>query len=129
MAGRRWKLVAMAGVATVIGLVGAAPAGAAPTKGTTFEVTCPGMGTFDVVTPPGNGAFTPAFIVGTNQVFIPYQVTGTVTVDDEVVEEFDDVKRAPLPSNAITCTFTATVEEDGAEIEVSGTATGVIRGR
>jgi hypothetical protein len=128
MAARRWKLVGVVGAATAMGLVGAAPAGAAPKKGPTFEVTCPGLGTFDVVTPPGNGAFTPAFIVGTTQVFIPHEVAGTVTVDGEVVEEFDDVKRAPLPSNAITCTFAAAFEEDGAEIEVSGTAVGVIRG-
>jgi hypothetical protein len=44
------------------------------------------------VTPAGNGSFTPAF--GPNQVFIPYDVQGTVTADGVVVDEFHDVKPA-----------------------------------
>ena len=36
-------------------------AGAAPENGLTFDVTCPGLGSFQIATPAGNGAFTPAF--------------------------------------------------------------------
>ena len=70
-------------------------AGAAPKKGLQFSVTCPGLGTFEVVTPPGNGPFTPAF--GPDGCD-PYRITGTVTVNGQVVEEFDDVKPARVPS-------------------------------
>ena len=121
-------------VATVIGLTGASMllgvtnAEAAPKNGLTFDVSCPGLGTFQIVTPPGNGAFTPAF--GLNQVFIPYDVEGTVTVDGQVVEEFHDVKPASVPASAISCTFAASFEEDdGAQVEIVGTALVVPRGR
>jgi hypothetical protein len=119
-------------MATVVGAVGAAlllgvtSAGAAPKKGLTFDVTCPGLGSFEVVTPPGNGAFTPAF--GPNQVFIPYDVEGTVMVDGEVVEEFHDVKPAPVPASAISCSFETSFEDGGMQIEIAGTALVVPRG-
>src|SRR5919106_4488396 len=111
-------------VATVIGVAGAAlslsamSAEAAPKNGLTFDVTCPGLGSFVIVTPPGNGAFTPA--IGSNQVFIPYDVEGTVTADGQVVDEFHDVKPAPVPASAISCSFSTSFEdEDGVLIEIS----------
>jgi hypothetical protein len=121
-------------LATVIGLGAAAvlfgvtSAEAAPKNGLTFDVTCPGLGSFVIVTPPGNGAFTPA--IGSNQVFIPYDVAGTVTADGQVVDEFHDIKPAPVPASAISCSFSTSFEdEDGALIEISGTALVVPRGR
>jgi hypothetical protein len=120
-------------MATFIGAVAAAlllgvtSADAAPKNGLTFDVTCPGLGSFVVVTPPGNGAFTPAF--GPNQVFIPYDVQGTVMVGGEVVEEFHDVKPAPVPASAISCSFEASFEEGGMQIQIAGTALVVPRGR
>jgi hypothetical protein len=119
-------------VAIVVGLSGAAmllgvtSAEAAPKKGLTFEVTCPGAGPFTIVTPPGNGAFTPAF--GPNHVFIPYDVEGTVTVDGVVVEEFHDIKRAPVPASAVSCAFETSFEDGGSQIEIAGTALVVPRG-
>jgi hypothetical protein len=113
-------------VATVVGLSGAAmllgvtSAEAAPKNGLTFEVTCPGSAPFTIVTPPGNGAFTPAF--GANQVFIPYDIEGTVTADGIVVETFHDIKPAPVPSDAVSCTFETSFEDDGSVIVISGTA-------
>ena len=118
MAGKR--LIAVAGTTAAALLFAAPMAGAAPKKGLQFSVTCPGLGTFDVVTPPGNGAFTPAF--GPNGVAIPYRITGTVTVNGEVVEAFDDVKPAPVPSCALSCTFETTFEDQGAEVMIAGTA-------
>jgi hypothetical protein len=119
-------------VATVVGLSGAAvllgvtSAEAAPKNGLTFEVTCPGSSPFTIVTPPGNGAFTPAF--GPNQVFIPYDVEGTVTVDGVVVEEFHDVKPAPVPAGAVSCAFETSFEDGGSQVEIAGTALVVPRG-
>jgi hypothetical protein len=101
---------------------------AAPKKGNQFSVTCPGLGTFDVVTPPGNGAFTPAF-GPQSPVSIPYHITGTVTVNGVVVEEFDDIKPAPVPSSAITCTFEASFVDQGADVTIAGTAVVVPRPR
>jgi hypothetical protein len=107
-------------------MMGVTSVEAAPKNGLTFDVTCPGSAPFQVVTPPGNGAFTPAF--GPNGVFIPYRLTGSVTVDGAVVESFDDIKRAPVPSAALTCTFTTTFEDDGSQVSIAGTAVVVLRG-
>ena len=119
-------------IATVVGLSGAVmllgveSVDAAPKNGLTFEVTCPGLGTFTIVTPPGNGAFTPAF--GPNNVFIPYDVEGTVTADGMVVDEFHDIKPAPVPASAISCAFETSFEDGGSQIEIVGTALVVPRG-
>ena len=106
-------------------LIAAPMAGAAPKKGLQFSVTCPGLGAFDVVTPPGNGPFTPAF--GPDGVFITYRVTGTVTVNGDVVEQFDDVKPAPVPSSALTCTFETSFEDQGDVVMIAGSAVVVPR--
>jgi hypothetical protein len=119
-------------VATVVGVSGAAmllgvtSADAAPKNGLAFEVTCPGLEPFTVVTPPGNGAFTPAF--GPNEVFIPYDIEGTVTADGVVVEEFHDVKPAPVPAGAISCSFETSFTDGDAQIEIAGTALVMPRG-
>jgi hypothetical protein len=123
---RKRAVAAVVGVSGAAMLLGVTSAEAAPKKGLAFEVVCPGLGAFTVVTPPGNGAFTPAF--GPNKVFIPYDIEGTVTVDGEVVEEFHDVKPAPVPASAIECTFEASFEDEGAQIEIAGTVVVVPRG-
>jgi hypothetical protein len=123
---KRSVMAIASGIAATAVLLAAPMADAAPKNGNEFSVTCPGLGTFDIVT-PGNGAFTPAF--GEGRVFIPYRVTGTVTVDGQVVEEFDDIKAAPVPSSAIACTFEATFEDEGGVVMVDGTAVVVPRGR
>jgi hypothetical protein len=123
---KRSMMAIASGIAAIAVLLAAPMANAAPKKGNEFSVTCPGLGTFDIVT-PGNGPFTPAF--GEVRVFIPYRVTGTVTVNGQVVEEFDDMKAAPVPSSAITCTFEATFEDEGGAVMVDGTAVVVPRGR
>jgi hypothetical protein len=115
------RMTALAGCLAVAALVLAAPmADAAPKKGLTFDVTCPGLGSFQVATPPGNGTFTPAF--GAGRVFITYRVTGTVSVDGQVVEQFDDIKPATVPSSAIQCTFTTTFVDQGSTVTIAGTA-------
>ena len=106
----------------------ATPASAAPKNGEQFTVTCAGLGTMQVVSTPGNGPFTPVFPVGTHRVLIPYAVHGTVTVGGQVVERFDDVKPAPVPSDAKACTFNATFTDHGVTATVAGTALVVARG-
>jgi hypothetical protein len=113
--------------ASAIGLLVAAPnVDAAPKKGTVFDVTCPGLGDMTIVTPPGNGPFTPAF--GPNQVFIPYEVTGSITVNGAVVDQFHDVKAAPVPAGALSCAFHAAFDEGSDHVEISGTAVVMPRG-
>jgi hypothetical protein len=122
-------LAGAAAAATAAVVVAAPSAGAAPANGLAFTLTCPApVGTVTVTTPPGNGAFTPAFIAGTQQLFIPYQVTGEVTVGGEVVDAFNDVKKAPTPANAVTCTFVANFTEDGTAVTINGTVVAVLRG-
>jgi hypothetical protein len=126
---KRSRLAAAGGVAAAAMLLAAPMATAAPKKGNQFSVTCPGLGTFNVVTPPGNGAFTPAFGPG-SPVSIPYRVSGEVTVNGQLVEEFDNIKPAPVPSSAIECTFTTSfLDPQGATVEINGTALVVPRPR
>ena len=113
---------------TAAGLALASPASAAPKNGPTFDVSCPGMGTFQVVSPPGNGDFTPVFSATMHGAFIPYAVHGTVTSGGQVVDQFDYVKAAPVPSSAVTCSFSATFTEEGMTVDVTGTAVVVFRG-
>ena len=126
----RLALAGAAAAATAAAVVVAAPsAGAAPANNLTFTLTCPApVGTVTATTPRGNGAFTPAFIVGTQQLLIPYEVTGEVTVGGEVVDAFDDVKMAPAPANAVTCTFMASFTEEGTAVTINGTVVAVLRG-
>ena len=110
-------------------MVGSPAAVAAPTiPGGTLTVTCPGLGTFDVVTPPADAAFTPAFAAATHQLFIPYAVSGTVTVTGEEPSTFEDIKKAPVPADAITCTFEGTFGEGAFTVTITGTAVVVVRG-
>jgi hypothetical protein len=126
--GRRLAILGGAAAAAATLMIGSPTALAAPTTGAVFAVNCPGLGDFTVAATPADANFTPVFAVGTHQVFIPYHVTGTVTVDGEVVEEFDDVKPAPVPADAITCTFEATFTEGDFTATVTGTAVVVQRG-
>ena len=83
---KRRRLPILLGATTAVAaalMVGSPAAVAAPTVPSgTLTLTCPGLGTFDVVTPPTseNADFTPAFVAATHQVFIPYQLSGTITV-------------------------------------------------
>jgi hypothetical protein len=111
-------------------MVGSPAAVAAPTiPGGTLSVTCPGLGTFDVVTPPTseNADFTPAFTIATHQVFVPYRLSGTITSGGGSFT-FLDVKNAPVPADAITCTFEGTFGEGDFMVTITGTAVVVQRG-
>src|SRR5215207_2224740 len=97
------RAVYIVGTSAAATLLVTSAAMAVPGKGPQFSVDCPGVGEFTVSTPPGQGACTPALVVDHHQVLLPYRIIGQVPVDDQVVDEFDDVKPAPLPADAITC--------------------------
>ena len=124
-------LGAAVAAAAAVSLVGSPAAVAAPTvPGGTITVTCPGMGTFDVITGPAadNASFSPAFVAATHQLFIPYEISGTITVTGEEPFTFDDIKPAPVPADAITCTFEGTFGEGDFMVTITGTAVVVQRG-
>ena len=129
--GRLPVLCGTAVAAVAAGLMAGSPAAvAAPTiPGGTLSVTCPGLGTFDVVTPPTgeNASFSPAFSTATHQVFVPYDISGTITSGGESFP-FHDVKKAPVPTNAMTCTFAGTFGEGEFTVTITGTAVVVQRG-
>ena len=131
---KRGRLPILCGtVATAVAaglMVGSPVAVAAPTiPGGTLSVTCPGLGTFDVVTPPTgeNADFSPAFSTATHQVFVPYQISGTIT-SSEGSFTFQDVKKAPVPANAMTCSVEGTFGEGDFPVTITGTAVVVQRG-
>jgi hypothetical protein len=131
---KRGRLSILCGTATAAvaaGLMVGSPAAvAAPTiPGGTLSVTCPGLGTFDVVTPPtsDNASFSPAFSTATHQVFVPYDISGTITSGGDSFT-FHDVKAAPVPATAMTCSFAGTFGEGDFTVTITGTAVVVQRG-
>lgn len=124
-------LCAAATAATAALLVGSPAAVAAPTvPGGTLTVSCPGMAPFEIVTTPSADAasFPPAFTAATHAVFVPYQLSGTI-VSSEGTFTFNDVKTAPVPAGAITCTFEGSFGEGEFMVTITGTAVVVQRGR
>jgi hypothetical protein len=118
----RFAFAGGAAVAAATLLVAVPSAGAAPSGGE-FTVTCPGEDPFTVTTPSGQ-PFTPAFIEGTEQLLIPYRITGEILAPGEEPVPINDVKRAPVPENAITCTFVGNF----GDVTVTGTVVAVVRG-
>jgi hypothetical protein len=126
--GRRLAILGGAAAAAATLMVGSPTALAAPTTGVEFAVNCPGLGDLTVVGTPGDAPFAPVFIPGTHQLFVPYQITGTVTGVPGGPFPIDDIKKAPVPADAITCTFEATFTEDDQTVTLTGTAVVVQRG-
>lgn len=134
---RLTRLTRLAGLVGIVGLASAtlvAPtASAAPSSSpqtVPIESSCPalGEGTFTIAPPPGNGDWTPGFIVGTDQVLVPYVFTFTFS-DGTTTETETTAKKGPLPAGSVTCTFGETFVEDGVTYTFVGTATGPLRGR
>jgi hypothetical protein len=120
----RLALAGAAAAATAAVAIAAPSANAAPTRGGEFTVTCPGEDPFTVVV-PGSGPFTPAFIEGTRRVIVVYQIIGEILVPGEEPEALEEIKKAPVPADAVTCTF---VSNNFGEVTVTGTVVGVLRG-
>jgi hypothetical protein len=114
-------------------LVGiSAPAGAAPVNAKTVgivNVDC-GSGTFQVAT-MGNGDWTPAHVIGTNQVFIPTafgEFTGTFTpTGGTPTTETEPAISKPSPRNGkdvVHCSYTLHFESAEGTFVGHGTVTG-----
>jgi len=92
-----------------------------------YRATCPGYGDTRI-TFPGEGGFAPAFIEDTNQLLIPY-VASYSLVGDGTVTTGHSEKSAPLPTDAITCTFSFRFRVGDALFTLTGEVTGVVRGQ
>ena len=109
----------------------AVPAWAAPFNAPGTEpltLTCPGDVPTMIVSPPGNGSYTPGFLVDTHQLLIPYSFSFTITSGDES-ESFAQAKKAPVPSDAFTCTINESGVEDGVPFSFTGSVVVTLRGK
>jgi hypothetical protein len=124
---RKRLAVAGAGAALAGSVALAAPAAAAGSE--TIVLHCPGQ-TLTVVTSSSTSDnarnfYSPGRIQG-GGAFVPYVLTFTgVDLNGHVVFSSTNTKPAPVPSGAVTCTFSQVVPGMGT---FSGTVTGVIRG-
>jgi hypothetical protein len=126
---RRLAIVCGATVAATTLMVGGTTALAAPAEGgVEFTVNCPGLDEFIVVATPGDAPFAPVFIPGTHQLFVPYQITGTITGFPGGPFPIEDIKMAPVPADAMACTFEGTITEGDLTATLAGTAVVVQRG-
>ena len=123
----RAGVIAASALATAaLGTVGAQ---AAPVKSPVtapLKLTCPQpLGKVTIVPPPGMGEWVPGLFVGTHKVLVPYRFIYTFDGVTETV-----TKKAPMPAGSMTCTFGGTfVDENGATVTFSGSATGPLRGK
>jgi hypothetical protein len=134
---RGFAAAAAAGVA-VVTLMSSLTAEAAPKGGDLgVDLACGGdVGNIQVVFTPtpdnevanenAKNFWTPGFIVGTNDVFIPYDVNVTFSFGTEAFT-FAETKPAPLPGSAITCDVSLTPGTATEDLTITGTVTGVIR--
>jgi len=123
----RTILGAVLAIATSMGL--ASPAAAVPVPFESLPVTCEVLGDI-AIRSVGNGlSFAPAFIDGTNDLLVPYAVTVTTTVGTGSPTTESIEKAAPLPDDAITCVFDATLHFAGVEYHLTGSIVGVVMGQ
>ena len=113
----------------------AVPVSAAPSNApnaTVVALDCGSAGTFDVVV-NGNGEWTPGHLLAGNGVVIPLSFgEQTVTVRDaegNVIDESTEPATTKGRARArarerITCSFSATFEDEGLTITVTGSVTG-----
>ena len=129
---RQFGVAAAAGAALVAMLTPTAQA--APKNTDLFlDLACGGdVGTIQITTPPSpdnehaKNYWTPGFIVGTHQVFIPYDVDVTFTFGDESFH-FAQTKPAKVQGTSVTCTVSVTPGTAPEALTVTGTVSGVIR--
>jgi hypothetical protein len=125
------RLVAALAGSVTVAILAATPALAAPVNAPGV-IRIPGTcadGEVVIVPPPSNGSWTPGFIEGTHQLVIPYEFTFVVRDSSgTIVDTTTETKPAPVPADAITCTFSQTVIEDGETFTVEGTVIAVVRG-
>jgi hypothetical protein len=126
------RLVPIVSTVAVLGAVslGVPPAAsAAPPPFEGLPVTCEQLGNVVLVSPGADGVpFTPAFIAGTHQLLVPYEVAYTAYVDGMIVSH-DSVKSAPVPAETTACEFDHTYHFGDQTIRLVGSITGVVVGQ
>jgi hypothetical protein len=131
---RRTLAAVAAGAALVA--TGASASQAAPPQGNNdvFDLTCGArqIQVYSQAVGPKNqdkdvANFTPAFVVGTHEVVIPYTIDITASFQEQSFR-FTQTKPAPVPANAVTCTVTGATVSDAPGATFSGTVVLVFRG-
>jgi hypothetical protein len=131
---RRTLAAVAAGAALVV--TGATASEAAPPQGNNdvFDLTCAGrqIQVYSQAVGPKNqdkdvASFTPAFVVGTHEVLVPYRIDITATFQGESFR-FTQTKPAPVPRDAVTCTVSGATVSDAPGATFSGTVVLVFRG-
>jgi hypothetical protein len=129
------RLASLLAITAIAAVLTAGAASAAPSKApnaTVVTLDCGGAGTFDVVI-NGNGEWSPGHLLAGNGVVVPLafgEQTGTVrdqegNVVDQFTEPATTKGRARANGRArVTCTFSATFEDEGLTITVTGSVTG-----
>jgi hypothetical protein len=130
---RRFLLISL-GVGVLLAAALAPTAGADPVNapnGFQLQAVCNGT-TYQVVG-NGNGKFSPAHIVDSTAVFIPYSFdltfTSTSPTGETVTDTETSSKAAPL-SNPVTCTIPAqSLETPEGTVTIQGSVTGALTPR
>ena len=126
--------IAVLAAALVAGTASAAPSNAP--NATVVTLDCGSAGTFDVVI-NGNGEWSPGHLLSGNGVVIPLSFSEqTITVRDAEGNVIDEqVQPAATKGRArangrerVTCSFTATFEDEGLTITAAGSVTGFLAG-
>lgn len=129
------RLASLFAIAALALALAAGTAPAAPTgspNATVVTLDCGGAGTFDVVI-NGNGEWSPGHLLDGNGVVVPLSFSEqTITVRDaegNVVDEMTQPAASKGRARAngrerVTCTFSATFEDDGLTITAAGSVTG-----
>ena len=105
-------------VAAAGATLAASPAQAAPfhspQAGDAFTVTCAGYGDVTVLIAPSNERvlFSPAFVVGTHTVAVPYAFTFEDTFNGEVVGSETLTKGSAVAKDPVICTQTASFTDE-----------------
>jgi len=133
------RLASLLAVTALAAGVAAGAASAAPSNApnaTEVTLECGGAGTFDVVV-NGNGEWTPGHLLAGNGVVVPLsfgEQTGTVRdAEGNVVDQFTEPAMTKGRARAngrrrVTCTFSATFEQEGDTVTVTGSVTGFLTG-
>lgn len=134
------RFASVLAITALAAALAAAPASAAPSNAPNAVVVsldCGAGGAFDVVV-NGSGAWAPGHVVGGAGIVIPLafgEETTTVrdpegnVVAEETRPAMTKGRASARGRERLSCTYSATFEDDGLTITIAGSATGFIAGR
>jgi len=133
------RLASLLAIAVLAAALAAEATSAAPSNApnaTVVALDCGSAGAFDVVV-NGNGEWTPGHLLSGNGVVVPLSFgEQTITVRDaegNIVDQFTEPATAKGRARAsgrerVSCTFSATFEDNGSTITAAGSVTGFMTG-